>query len=85
MERDERRVGMFGEDPVARFEQRFEGRIVAAVEAPVGMLNEFLVALIGGVDRMKEGLGVAGVNEDGNSQAAAFFPHGVKTWIVYGD
>src|SRR5215469_3196236 len=49
------------------------------------MIAEFLVALIESIDGPEEGDRVRDMDSDGNAQAAANIPHGIKTRVIYRD
>ena len=78
MQGDERRMRMLGEHSIALGEQLLQGRKLRAVEAPIRMLDEFLVALVAGVDGMKKCLRIGHVNKHGDAQPPAFFPRRVE-------
>src|ERR1700733_1999930 len=73
---------MSGEDAIPRIQQRLQARIVVSIETPVRMVDQLFITLVGRIDGQEESFGIAGVNEDGNAQASAFFPHGIQTRIV---
>jgi hypothetical protein len=54
MQRDKRGMRLLGEHPIALRQQLPQGRKLWAVEAPIRMFDEFLVAFVAGVDRMKK-------------------------------
>ena len=49
------------------------------------MLNEFFITFVGSVYRMKERLWIGGMNEHGDTEAAAFFPYRIEPGIIDGD
>ena len=49
------------------------------------MLGQLFVAFVFSVGGMKERLGVAGVNGNGNVQSSGFLPDGVEAGVVHGD
>ena len=58
VERDKRGMRVFGEHVIALREQFLLRRKLRTVEAPVGMLDQLLIALIRVVDGMKKCLGI---------------------------
>src|SRR5215475_5679409 len=78
VQRNKSRFGMFCEHAITCFQQGLEIRIIPPVETPVRMTEQFLVPLIGRIDRMKERLRVTTVNEGWNTETPALFPDGIK-------
>src|SRR2546430_2343738 len=85
MQGNERRMRMLGEHSIALGDQLWQGGELLAVEAPIRMLDEFLVALVTSVDRMKERLGVGHMNKNGDAKPPAFFPCRIEARVGYED
>src|SRR5258705_2640323 len=73
---------MFGEHSIALRKQLLHGRELRAVEAPVRMLDQLLVALVAGIDRMKKCLRICRVNKYRNAKPSTFFPRRVEARVV---
>src|SRR6266850_1924483 len=73
---------MPGEHSVALRKQLLHGRELRPIEAPVRMLDELFVALVAGIDRMKECLGIGDMNEHRNTKPSAFLPRRVEARVV---
>ena len=71
---DEGGSGVPGEDSIAGGEEDFLGREAIAVEAPVRVLLELVVALVVAVDRGEEGIGVADLDGDRDAEGVRTRP-----------
>ena len=78
-------AGVLGENAVARRQDRLFARKLGTVEAPVGVREKLLVALVVLVDGMEESLGVGHVDGHGDSQPAALRPDGIEARVIHGD
>src|SRR5918993_808135 len=82
---DEVRARVARDDAVARLVQLAVRGEVVAVERPVGVRAQLLVALVVLVGREEERLGVGGVDGDGEARAAGRLPHRVEALVVHLD
>ena len=82
VQRDPRRLWMPREDSIARVENRAERREIASVERPVGMVLQFLDALVEAIDRQEERFGICHMDAHGEVERRARLPHRVKSAIV---
>ena len=82
VEGEELRLRVAGVDAVAGGQDLREAREVLAVERPVGMEAELVVALVEAVDGQEERLRVGDVDEDRQLGRGAGLPHRVEARIV---
>ena len=79
-------VGVPAHDAVQGFQERLPGRVfVGVAEPPALVVLEFFPALVGFVEGLPEGLGIARVNGDGHAQLSAAAPDAVEPGIVHRD
>src|ERR1700679_893703 len=76
------RFWMSSDDPVTRIEQLGDAGKVAAIEGPVGMMAEFLIAFVEAVRGREERNRIRNVNGDRYPELPAGLPHGIESWIV---
>ena len=84
VERHPPRPRVTREQSIARLDDRREAGKVAAVERPVGMVRQLLVALVEPIDRREERLRIGDVDGHRQLQRGAGLPHRIEARVVDG-